>query len=76
MKTIKTRNLIERFELSFWNFTIQALSQSRTAQGMVRRTLLFLQESEVPTFGILLGISGVVGLVSGYLFFFVAAGLR
>ncbi len=76
MKIIKTRNLIERFELSFWNFTIQALSQSRTAQGMVRRTLLVLQVCDVATGGSVLGISGVVGLVSGYLFYFVAAGLR
>ena len=73
---MRYRNVLHRFELSFWNFTIQALSQSRTTQALVRRTLLFLHESEAPTFGILLGVSGVVGLVSGYLFYFVAAGLH
>jgi hypothetical protein len=69
-------NFLSRFELLFWNFTIQALSQSRLAQKMLRRVFQFLHDSEVPAFGILLGVSGVVGLVSGYLFYFVAAGLR
>jgi hypothetical protein len=69
-------NFLSRFELLFWDFTIQALSQSRTAQKLFRRIFQFLQDSEAPTFGILLGISGVVGLVSGYLFYFVTSGLR
>lgn len=70
------KNVFTRFELIFWNFTIQALSQSRTAQKMLRRVFQFLHDSEAPTFGILLGVSGVVGLVSGYLFYFVTASLR
>ena len=69
-------NFFSRFELSFWNFTIQLLSQSKTAQKMLRRVFQFLHDSEAPTFGILLGISGVVGLVSGYLFYFVSAGIH
>jgi hypothetical protein len=69
-------NVFSRFELLFWDFTIQALSKSRGAQMMLRRVFQFLQDSEAPAFGILLGVSGVVGLVTGYLFYFVAAGLR
>lgn len=69
-------NFISRFELSFWDFTIQLLSQSKTAQAVLRRIFQFFNDSEVPTFGILLGISGVVGLVSGYLFYFISMGAR
>jgi len=69
-------NIFSRFELTFWNYTIQVLSQSKTAQKIVRRVYQFMNDSEVPTFGILLGISGVVGLVSGYLFYFVTAGVH
>ncbi|MBE0699717.1 MAG: hypothetical protein IH586_22555 [Anaerolineaceae bacterium] len=69
-------NFFSRFELLFWNFTIQALSQSRTTQKILRRIFQFLHDSEAPTFGILLGVSGVVGLVSGYFFYFITVGLR
>lgn len=69
-------NFISQFELSFWNLTIQLLSQSKTAQKIIRRVYNFFQDSEVPTYGILLGISGVVGLVSGYLYYFLSSGVR
>jgi hypothetical protein len=68
--------IFTRFELLFWNFAIQSLSQSRTAQKMLRRAFRLLHDSEAASIGVLLGISGVVGLVSGYLFFFVAASIR
>ncbi len=69
-------NFISRFELVFWDFMIQLLSSSKTAQIILRSVFRILHDSEVPTLGILLGISGVVGLVSGYLFYFLTAGVR
>jgi hypothetical protein len=69
-------NILSRIELIFWNFTISALSQSGSTRSILRRTARFLYDSEAASLGILLGISGVVGLVSGYLFFFVAQSLR
>lgn len=69
-------NMFNRIELLFWNFTIQALSKSKMAQTVLKRAFQFLNDSEIASFGVLVGISGVVGLVTGYLFYFVAAGLR
>jgi hypothetical protein len=69
-------NLLNRMELYFWNFAIQVLSQSRMLQIILRRVFGMLKDVEIATFGILLGVSGVVGLVSGYLFYFVSAGPR
>jgi len=65
--------ILSRIELVFWNMTIQALSKSKTARQVIRRVFQFLHDSEAASVGVLLGISGVVGLVSGYLFYFVAA---
>jgi len=69
------RSVFTRIELVFWNLTIQALSQPGFMRSFTRRAMQLLHDSEVTSLGILLGISGVVGLVSGYLFYFVAASL-
>lgn len=68
--------LFTRIELHFWNLIIQALSRSKTAQLAIKQAFQFLYDSEAASLGVLLGISGVVGLVAGYLFYFVAVGLR
>ncbi len=70
------RSVFSRIELVFWNFTIQALSRPGFARTIIRDAMRLLQKSEAAVWGILLGISAVVGLVSGYLFYFVAANLR
>lgn len=63
-------SLFSRFELVFWNFTIQLLSNPRLTQSFLGRSLRMLRNSEATLLGILLGVSGVIGLVSGYLFYF------
>lgn len=68
-------NIFSRMELIFWDLTIQALSKSRTAQSVVRRVFKLLHDTEIASIGVLLGISGVVGLVTGYLFYFVAVSI-
>lgn len=67
------RNVFSRIELVFWNFTIQALSQPGITRSFTRKALRLLRDSEVSSLGILLGVCGVVGLVSGYLFYFIIA---
>jgi len=70
------RSVFSRIELVFWNYTIQALSRPGFARTFMRETMRLLRNSEASVWGILLGISAVVGLVSGYLFYFVAASIR
>jgi hypothetical protein len=70
------RSVLNRMELVFWNFTIQVLSQPGLTRSFMRETMRLLRNSEAASLGIMLGISGVVGLVSGYLFFFVSTSLR
>lgn len=68
-------SFFSHIELTFWNFVIQVLSQF----GMARK--LFGQASQghamvSTTFGILLGLSGLVGLASGYTFYLLTVGVR
>lgn len=70
------RNVFSRIELIFWNFTIQTLSQPGFARTIILEAMRLMQKSEATVLGILLGVCAVVGLVSGYLFYFIAANLR
>jgi hypothetical protein len=69
-------NIFARMELLFWNLTIQALSQSDLARTLVRRAYNLTNGSEVTSLGILMGATGIVGLVCGYLFYFLTLGVR
>jgi hypothetical protein len=71
-----TSNLFSRVELLFWNFAIRALSQSNIARTALRKTYKVVNGSEWTSMGLLMGLSGVIGLVSGYAFYFLAQGLR
>jgi hypothetical protein len=68
--------LFSRMELSFWNFTIQTLSESVFTQSCLREVYHMLHSSAAAPLGIVAAISGVAGLVSGYLFYFLSSGLR
>lgn len=70
------RSVFSRIELVFWNFAIQTLSRPGVVQNFLREAIRLVRSSEASVWGILLGISAVVGLVSGYLFYFFAASLR
>jgi hypothetical protein len=73
---MNSTNIFSRIELLFWNLAILALSKSRTLQEIIRRGFHVIHYSDMASIGVLLGISGVVGLVTGYLFYFVAASIH
>ncbi len=70
------KNLFTRVELMFWNFAIRMLSSFRLARVTLSRNGQLLDSSEAGLLWALVGIAGVAGLVSGYLFYFLTAGLR
>ncbi len=65
-----------RVELYFWNVTIQALSESGFTRSFLRKAYRLANRSETASLSILVGVAGVAGLVSGYLFYFLTNGLR
>jgi hypothetical protein len=65
--------LFARIELQFWDFAIQTLSRSGTTRLFVKRASSLVHHSESASLGILMTLSGVIGLVSGYLFYFVVS---
>ncbi len=69
-------NPLSRVELFFWNLTIQALSESGVARIGLCRAYQLAHNSEAASMGILVGVTGVAGLLSGYLFYFLTGGLR
>ncbi len=69
-------NLFTRMELMFWNFAIQALCDFRVARSYWAKNGRIAASPEVAFPGILIGVAGVAGLVSGYLFYFLTASLR
>ena len=62
--------LFSRVELHFWDFAIRLLSQSGTTRAFLRKAYGLTQASEVTSLGILMGVSGFMGLLCGYLFYF------
>lgn len=69
-------HFFSRVELVFWNFAIRALSQSQVARAALRRAYRMTNTTEVSSIGILMGVSGMVGLISGYLFYFLSTNIR
>ncbi len=65
-----------RVELFFWNLTIQALSETGLARAGLRKAYRLAHSSEAASMGIRVGVTGVAGLLSGYLFYFLTGGLR
>lgn len=65
-------NVFSRIELGFWNLTIQALSTSQTTRSLFTSTYRFIRRQNTLAFGALVGASGLVGLVSGYLFYVIS----
>lgn len=65
-----------RIELHFWNFAIQALSHSDLARRFVKEAYTFTHQARNASLGLMIGVSGAAGLISGYLFYFLRMGLR
>ena len=72
----RSYSLFSRVELVFWNLLIQVLSQSQVARSFLRRTVRIANYTEAAALVLLLSVSGVVGLISGYLFYIVTSSLR
>jgi hypothetical protein len=71
-----TLNFFARVELLFWNFAIDTLSQSDLARSIVRRAYSLTNGSEISSLGLLMGATGIIGLVCGYLFYFLTLSVR
>jgi hypothetical protein len=69
-------HFFSRIELLFWDFAIQMLSQSKLMRTFLRKGYQLANTSEITSLGILMGISGIVGLITGYMFYFMTTGLR
>ncbi len=69
-------NIFTRVELLFWNITILALSQSDVARSLVRKLYNLANGSDITSLGLLMATSGVIGLICGYLFYFITLSMR
>ena len=65
-----------RVELFFWNFAIQALSNSRIMRSLLRRFHQMMTISPVASVGLLVSASGLIGLFTGLVLYYVSAILR
>jgi hypothetical protein len=63
------RRLISRVELWFWDFVIQTLSRSNVTQLCLRQGYRLLHRSEMAMLGVLMGVSGMAGLMFGSLLY-------
>jgi hypothetical protein len=68
--------LLSRFELHFWNFTIRALSQSNFMRAALRRVYAIANTSDSSALATLMAASGLAGLVCGYLAYFLTQAIR
>ena len=68
------QNILSRFELIFLDFTIQALSRSYLTRSLLMRTYSLMHQSKLISLCLLLAISGMVGLMSGCLFYVLVNG--
>lgn len=69
-------HFISRIELFFWNFAIRALSQSNLTRSFLRKVYSMVNLSEMTSWGILMAACGLLGLASGYVFYFLTLGMR
>lgn len=72
--------LPSRIELFFWNFAIQTLSNSRLMRTLLRSVLPRFQKmmaiSPLASVGLLVSASGLIGLLTGLVLYYVSAILR
>ncbi len=65
-----------RIQLFFWNFAIQALSNSHLMRSLLRRFHHMMTISPVASVGLLVSASGLMGLFTGLMLYYVSAILR
>jgi hypothetical protein len=76
MEMKKNMNIFTRMELLFWNSTIRLLSHPSFTQLVLKREFSLSSLPVNSSLALLFALTGAVGLLSGYLFYFVTAGLR
>jgi hypothetical protein len=62
-----------RLELKFWNFTIQLLSLSLAGRNQMERLGRQLSHSQIISLGMVLGMTGAMGIATGYAFYYLAS---
>lgn len=75
MKKNKT-TLWTRIELLFWNSTIRLLSSASFTRLVLKRETSIANLPLNGSMALLFALTGTVGLLSGYLFYFLAVGPR
>lgn len=70
------QSFLARIELIFWNFAIRALSQSRLARTFLQRAYAMASDSETALLSIMIAASAIIGLVSGYAFYYLTLNMR
>ena len=68
------QNILSRFELIFLDFTIQALSRSYLTRTLLMGGYSLMHRSKLIAVTLLLAVSGVVGLMSGCLLYWLVNG--
>ncbi len=68
--------VFSRIELLFWNFAIRMLSSFRMVRLTIARNDQMTYSPDTTFLWVLMGLAGVTGLVSGYLFYFLTASMR
>lgn len=67
------KKIQHQLELSFWDITIQALSENKLAQQVYRDAYRMRQEPELFQDWLAVGLTGVAGFISGMGIFFLIA---
>ncbi len=73
---MKKKNLFTKIELFFWDSTIRLLSSPSFTRLVLKREGSLANVSLSGPMALLFALTGAVGLLSGYLFYFLAASLR
>lgn len=73
---MKKMNLFTKIELLFWNSTIRLLSSPGFTRLVLKREASMMNFPLNGPMALLFALTGAVGLLSGYLFYFVAQNLR
>lgn len=73
---MNNNNIFVRFELLFWNIVIRTLSNSGLMRNFLRKLYDLTHNIETASIALLIVFTGLAGLVSGYMFYYVTVSMR
>lgn len=73
---MNNNNIFVRFELLFWNIVIRTLSNSGLMRNFLRKVYDLTHNVETASIALLIVFTGLAGLVSGYMFYYVTVSMR